>query len=140
MSHVMLVAPTTIQATLPSSPLAARAAREVIRPLQPDIREDALESLQLILSELVTNGVRHGAHGSPVQLAVTLAGGVIHGEVRNRRESSVPRLRAPDDRLEGGLGLMLLDRLASRWGVSENGEVVVWFDLEAGSGRGLRAG
>src|SRR3954447_14465776 len=93
MSHVMLAAPTTIQATLPSSPLAARAAREVIRPLQPDIDTDALESLQLILSELVTNGVRHGANGSPVQLTVTLADGAIHGEVRNRREVSVPMLR-----------------------------------------------
>jgi anti-sigma regulatory factor (Ser/Thr protein kinase) len=140
MRQVMLTAPVTVQASLPPSPLTARAARDVIRPLLPEIPEQVFESLQLILSELVTNAVRHGPR-SPVQLAVTLDHGVVNGEVRNRRGASVPRLRQPGPHLDGGLGLVLLDRLSSRWGTSADDEVVVWFEVESGSDPGhFRAG
>jgi two-component sensor histidine kinase len=126
----MRVAPSiTVKASFPASPLASRAAREVVRPLEPELSTRVLESLRLILSELVTNGVRYGAPSGSVELTVRVDDRAVRGEVRNRRGRSIPRLQQPGERLEGGLGLLLLDRLSSRWGSSVKDDVMVWFEL-----------
>ena len=39
-------------------------------------------------------------------------------------------LRQPDLNGGGGLGLHILERVASRWGVSEGARAAVWFELD----------
>jgi hypothetical protein len=42
--------------------------------------------------------------------------------------------RAPDLTGGGGLGLHIVERLASRWGVRDGARTVVWFELDCPPG------
>ncbi len=95
---------------------------------------DLLDDAALLVSELVTNAVRHG--GPPVVLAVDCDSCGL--EVRVRDGSStlpVPRPAAPD--AEDGRGFLLLDILSERWGIEAEVDGVggkeVWFHLRRGS-------
>jgi anti-sigma regulatory factor (Ser/Thr protein kinase) len=82
----------------------------------------------LLLTELVTNAVLHGRAQS-VRVDVELTNRTLEVGVSDD-EPSPPRVRerGPDD--EGGMGMMLVDRLANRWGVAPvEGGKRVWFDL-----------
>ncbi|WOI63642.1 ATP-binding protein [Streptomyces fradiae] len=77
------------------------------------LRHRSLDSLtddaELVVSELVTNAVRHGA--GPVGLRVALGVGELRIEVRDG--SSIPaRLRTADPADESGRGLFLVDAVA----------------------------
>ena len=125
--------PLHVRASLPALPLAARAARDVVRPLEPSLHPDAWGNLQLLITELVTNGVRHGAEGGAVELEATLERQTVSVRVRNRASGSgsLPRIVDQDTGVEGGLGLVLLDRLSKRWGMKPGDHVEVWFELDA---------
>ena len=96
-----------------------------------DIEEQTLEDLRLIVSELVTNAVKHGPEGR-VKVRLRRDGNTIRGEVEDEGTSPFgPRRKArlgPD----GGLGLRLVNSLSDRWGV-EAGTARVWFELRARS-------
>ncbi|MER6944478.1 ATP-binding protein [Nonomuraea sp. NPDC000554] len=87
------------------------------------------EVAELLVSELVTNALRHGS-GGPV-LTLTSADGTLRCEVED--ESPAPVRTCPalgDD--EGGRGLLLIDALSSSWGTGRTGRgKVVWFELDA---------
>jgi PAS domain S-box-containing protein len=74
--------------------------------------EEIADTTELLVSELVTNAIRH-AHG-PIQLRMILDG-VLTSEVFDG-SSSAPQLRRADRYDEGGRGLMLVAQLAERWG------------------------
>src|SRR4051794_26536012 len=87
--------------------------------------EDLIPSAALLLSELVTNSVMH-ARG-PVLVDTRWSGDVLHVDVCDGGTGPVCP-RQPD---EGGLGLVLVDALASDWGSSrwqESGRLT-WFEL-----------
>lgn len=68
----------------------------------------------LVVSELVTNAVRHT--GTTSDLLLSLHGGEVTVEVRDQGHSMVrSRRTGPDD--ESGRGLLLVDSLTSNWGV-----------------------
>jgi PAS domain S-box-containing protein len=70
------------------------------------------DTTELLVSELVTNAIRH-THG-PIQLRMILDG-MLSVEVSDG-SSSAPQLRRADRYDEGGRGLMLVAQLAERWG------------------------
>jgi len=87
---------------------------------------DTLGHIELVVSELVTNSVRHGP-GEPIvlKLAATPAGG-IDGEVHDHGDGVI-RLRSDREMpAVGGLGLLLVDSLTDEWGVRP-GSTSVWF-------------
>jgi anti-sigma regulatory factor (Ser/Thr protein kinase) len=91
---------------------------------------DTVDRIELVVSELVTNSIRHGP-GEPItlRLATTDEGDVV-GAVEDRGEGVV-EMRQPDlDKLPGGLGLSIVDSLASDWGVYPD-TTHVWFRFEA---------
>lgn len=113
-----------------SSPMAARAWLKVVSC--GTHVSHLLDDATLLVSELVTNAVKHG--GPPVVLAVDCDG--KHLEVRVRDGSSdlpVPRTAAPTE--ESGRGYLLLDELSHRWGVEQEVDGAdgkeVWFLLGA---------
>jgi anti-sigma regulatory factor (Ser/Thr protein kinase) len=66
-----------------------------------------------IVSELVTNSVRHSRsrNGGVLDLLVDPGPGVVHIEVRDA--GPAPRTRRPDG--VGGMGLAIVEALADKW-------------------------
>ncbi len=111
-------------------PSAARAGRVFVREVCGRWGLDALaEPATLLASELVTNAVLHAR--TALELRVELRGRRLHVAVRDDDESP-PRMPATRDDGGGGLGLLVVDRLAKAWGVrqSASGGKVVWCSLE----------
>jgi anti-sigma regulatory factor (Ser/Thr protein kinase) len=87
---------------------------------------------QLLVSELVSNSVRHAGLGRDDLIRVTAdwSGERLRVHVRDRgrprRASLVVGSIRPAPGAESGWGLYLVDRLASRWGTSAGG---YWFEL-----------
>jgi PAS domain S-box-containing protein len=85
--------------------------------------EEITFTTELLVSELVTNAIRH-AH-EPVQLRIILDG-VLSCEVSDG-SSSAPQLRRADRYDEDGRGLMLVAQLAERWGTRHTGAgKIIW--------------
>jgi anti-sigma regulatory factor (Ser/Thr protein kinase) len=87
-----------------------------------------LHTLRLLVSELVTNAVRHGGHGEPVELRAHW-NSEVHVEVIDHGDGFTPHPRAGQLDDPGGFGLFLVGRLADRWGVETNDATRVWFVL-----------
>jgi anti-sigma regulatory factor (Ser/Thr protein kinase)/anti-anti-sigma regulatory factor len=94
----------------------------------------------LVVSELVSNAVRHA--GAPIEVAVALRGEYLSLSVRDgSRMPPRPVERQPDPRdlAEGGWGLHLVDVCATAWGAVDTSDgKVVWAMLRAvpvGTGR-----
>jgi anti-sigma regulatory factor (Ser/Thr protein kinase) len=114
---------------LDPSAAAAAEARTALETLAGRVEVDVLDDLRLLVSELVTNCVRHSAApaGSPVQLAVTAAESSVFVEVTDAGHGFVPRARTEDQHKGSGWGLHLVDQIAQRWGVDGPR---VWFELD----------
>jgi serine/threonine-protein kinase RsbW len=92
-----------------------------------------LSEAQLLVSELVTNSVRHAGSpvDAPVRVRADVSGGMVRLEVRDVGHGA-PVVRRARDRLGGrGFGLHLVDLLSTRWGVSGDHGTQVWFELAA---------
>jgi anti-sigma regulatory factor (Ser/Thr protein kinase) len=89
-----------------------------------------------MVTELVANGVRHGGADaeSELHLSVESRPPALHVEVVNPDHRGPVGPRAPDLDRGGGLGLHIVDRLASRWGVRHEPQTAVWFELDCRRG------
>jgi anti-sigma regulatory factor (Ser/Thr protein kinase) len=123
-----------LEANVPGGPYAASRARRLVRDeLSGRVPEDVLPDIALLVTELVANGVRHGgAHaGTVLHLVLEARPPALHVEVHNPDHvRGVVGRRAPDMTGAGGLGLEIVERLASRWGVREGQSTAVWFELD----------
>jgi len=90
---------------------ARRAVAECASRLGLD---DVGDDLLLVVSELVTNAVRHGA--PPVRLEVLADADVVHVAVGDG-DPGLPLPRTVDDDAEGGRGMVLVELLARDHGV-----------------------
>ncbi|MFI1337801.1 SpoIIE family protein phosphatase [Streptomyces sp. NPDC020845] len=99
---------------LPTDPMAARRARELVRgQLALWHLDDLVMTTELVVSELIGNVVRH-AQG-PVALRL-LRGRSLVCEVSDG-SLTTPHIRRASDTDENGRGLQLVSALAHRWGV-----------------------
>jgi anti-sigma regulatory factor (Ser/Thr protein kinase) len=130
-----------IHLSMPAAAHSAAEARRALDSLEDEVDPALLEDLRLMVTELVTNSVRHADTDGPadVGLSVSVAPDRVRVEVRDRGrgfDRDGARRRAPDGRdgepelRAGGWGLYLVDRLASRWGVGREGGTRVWFELD----------
>ncbi|WP_189186502.1 ATP-binding protein [Streptomyces albiflavescens] len=86
--------------------------------------------VQLCVSELVGNVIRHVGEGTPVRVRVTRAGGRTRVEVTDPDPRALPVLLHATGACESGRGLVLLDSLALRWGVKQGSAwKTVWCEL-----------
>jgi anti-sigma regulatory factor (Ser/Thr protein kinase) len=111
------------------SVVAARAELDRIPdPGAPEGRCD----LELLVTELLTNSVRHAGleEHETIRLRVAARPPSLHVEVRDGGRGFEPAVREPPPGAQGGRGLLLVDRLARRWGVARGEETRVWFDLD----------
>ncbi|MEA2430405.1 MAG: serine/threonine-protein kinase RsbW [Thermoleophilaceae bacterium] len=119
---------------LQAGPSAAALARNALVPMERRLDDDVMADVRLLVSELVTNSVRHADMPRPgvVNVDVSLDAQTIHVEVRDNGPGFEPRRRSPGQSKAGGWGLYLVERLADRWGVMRNSVTRVWFEIDLG--------
>jgi anti-sigma regulatory factor (Ser/Thr protein kinase) len=103
----------------------------VKRWLGGQVNEAVLGDALLLISELVTNSVRHAdlAAGAPLLVRADLTADVLRLEVADPGKEGAVAARPPDVRHGTGFGLHLIDTLAARWGVVHAGGTQVWCEL-----------
>ena len=109
------------------SPAEARRSLEALRPsLDDQLVDDGV----LLVSEIVSNCVRHASldPSDAIQVAIRGSNSILHVDVVDPGPGFDPDA-VPSARTNGGWGLRLLDRLSSRWGVERNHVTRVWFEL-----------
>jgi anti-sigma regulatory factor (Ser/Thr protein kinase) len=118
--------PVEAATVLRPAPGALRMARSFLwstaaqGPVPPE-----MESATLLVSEVVSNALRHGASDAPISLACRVEGETLRAAVLNRG----PRFD-PADNASAGCGLRLVARLSRRWGARPIGEgMEVWFEV-----------
>ncbi|HZG04809.1 MAG TPA: SpoIIE family protein phosphatase [Streptomyces sp.] len=110
---------------VPSDPAAVSVVRgDVARRLADWGLDDLAFSTELILSELVTNAIRHAA--GPVRVRLLRLERSLICEVSDASSTS-PHLRRAATTDEGGRGLFLVAQLSERWGTRYTGTgKVIW--------------
>ena len=107
---------------------ARRRMSELVEALLP---EDRMADLQLVLSEVVGNAVRHGSDTESIMLAITPKSDYLCVQVTDSGSGLAPRPRAtvPDE--NGGWGFFLIEYLTRRWGMTrEEQRTRVWFEFD----------
>src|SRR2546421_7359502 len=112
----------------PSFAAPAEAREFVSSKLQTWGIDEAFPDVELLTSELVTNAIRH-AEGD-VELSIAHSkGDCVRIEVRDLSER-LPVMRPLDTAREGGWGLHIVGRIATRWGLEKRtGEKTIWCEV-----------
>ena len=121
-----------VRLALPPDVAAVRMARQVTRNTLAAWQLGHLEEVAvLVVSELVTNAVRHAIQTGAIGLELTSVGTGLCVEV----EDGDPHWRlqvAQADCDESGWGFVLVDSLASRWGIRRiSAGKAIWAELSA---------
>ncbi|SDJ34001.1 Anti-sigma regulatory factor (Ser/Thr protein kinase) [Frankineae bacterium MT45] len=116
---------------LPQTDDAPRLARSYLAERADAIPPGLVEDAELLVSELVTNAVRHGRPEIALSLRANPSG--IEVEVSDGGDvSEVVPVADPGPERTGGRGLRIVDAIAARWGVSVRRPApgkTVWFQL-----------
>lgn len=115
---------------LPPDARAPSRARHAIAGLDGLLGE-AYPDVALLVSELVTNGVRHAdtTGVEPVRIAVQVAPDRVRVEVNDQGSGFDHGPLPPDPTRPGGWGLRLVDEIADAWGVERGAGTTVWFEM-----------
>jgi anti-sigma regulatory factor (Ser/Thr protein kinase) len=119
------------QVTLPDGPEGASFARRAMSRAAELWRLDRelTETALLLVSEVATNAIRHGA--PPVRLSLRLEKTRLRVEVTDS-SPVLPELTTPNPEQPGGRGLQIVQQLAATWGASSSPRRLgktVWFEL-----------
>lgn len=124
------------RATFELDPEAASQARAVVNEeLGRVVSAKVLEDATLLVSELVSNAVRHAPRaGVPeIELTLKLDPERVRVVVSDPGAGFVLEPRLPTASESSGWGLYLVDRIADRWGVITKDRSEVWFEIDVGA-------
>ena len=110
------------------------AARHFVREALAEWdRPEELGIVVLLVSEVTSNAIVHGSYGHPgatVVVALSRVANVVRVGVTDQG-TNLPVIGDGDPDKSSGRGLILLDALATAWGVVPNGTgKLVWFEVE----------
>lgn len=117
-----------VRTVLPCDASSVGKARRLVRRQVASIGDsDLADAAGLLTSELVTNAIVHAR--TDVEVCAFIDGDVIRVEVSDG-SSRMPRRRRVTRWSGTGRGLLLMEKIATRWGVrtSSSGKTV-WFEL-----------
>ncbi|MEU0516846.1 ATP-binding protein [Streptosporangium sp. NPDC006007] len=127
---------TLHQRDFPGLPRSAGTVRGwTAELLAGQVAAETLETVTLLVSELVANAVVHSDSSLPggtLTVCLGIGDGVLHVEViDDGSATSVPTMRTTDDDSDGGRGLSWVDLLADVWGTDRDDEAgnAVWFQI-----------
>lgn len=108
-----------------------RARRLIEERLGGLLVHERLEDVKLMTDELVSNAVRHAQPDADGTVGVRID--VLRDRIRVAVTDGSPQFEwttRPSAELAGGFGLVLVDRMADRWGLSQDGRKAVWFEVD----------
>jgi anti-sigma regulatory factor (Ser/Thr protein kinase) len=119
----------TVETQLPSSTGSPQLARAFLRSTLETWQLDGFGDItELLVSELVANVVTHV--GTPMTLRVARTQTTMRVEIEDS-SPEVPVVHHPDAADEHGRGVLLVDQLATAWGVEPRPQgKAVWFELD----------
>jgi serine/threonine-protein kinase RsbW len=122
--------PSTLHVEVPAQPTSVATVRQAVRE-RDELPEAALADLEVVVSELVTNSIRHAGLTNQDTVSMT----VIYGERRLRVEVTdqgpgfdrglIETIRPNAD---GGFGLSIVSMLSEQWGL-DSGQGLVWAEM-----------
>lgn len=120
---------------LPRELDSAAQARQAVDRLVGPLAEEQLGDVRLLVSELVTNSLRHAGLSAEdrIRLGVLVSDEIVRVEVTDPGRGFAFDGRADDPKTVEGWGLYLVATLADRWGVERGGSQganCVWFELD----------
>jgi anti-sigma regulatory factor (Ser/Thr protein kinase) len=115
---------------LPGDVTTPAAARRFVRAALESVEADpvVIETAELLTDELVTNAIVHA--DSKSHLFIRAVKGVVRVEITDP-DDRLPTMAVPNPDALGGRGLVIVNGLASAWGVepTTEGGKTVWFEL-----------
>jgi PAS domain S-box-containing protein len=113
---------------IPADPsLVAPIRKQVVEQLDTWNMSEAGFTAELVVSELVTNAIRYGAH--PIRLRLIHDAATLICEVSDTNHTA-PHLRRAKTWDEGGRGLLLVAQLTQRWGSRHTADgKTIWAEL-----------
>jgi anti-sigma regulatory factor (Ser/Thr protein kinase) len=114
--------------SFPREPQSVAAARQFAKRALPGVKPDVLDSIELMVSELATNCIRHT--DTPFDLTVRSDRREIRIEVTDRG-GGAPVARSPGPDEPTGRGLQIVTLLSDAWGVEPRAPAgkTVWFTV-----------
>jgi anti-sigma regulatory factor (Ser/Thr protein kinase) len=120
-----------VETRLAPTARAPAQARRAVERLAGRLRPHEHQALQLLVSELVTNSVRHAElhPKQAIELEIRVRPDAVRVTVTDPGRGFVPPTAPPSPDQPTGWGLFLVQRVADRWGVRRDGQNEVWFEL-----------
>jgi anti-sigma regulatory factor (Ser/Thr protein kinase) len=113
---------------VPSTVLLARRRAALLLDADRRVPSITRADVLLVVSELVSNAVRHGV--GPVELALEVGPAEVHVEVADQGASYPPPARRPAATSQNGRGLLIVEAIATAWGVTaKDPGKTVWADI-----------
>jgi anti-sigma regulatory factor (Ser/Thr protein kinase) len=120
----------TVCREFPSTPRAVGSARHALDPLYGELGDDLHGQATLLISELVSNSVKHsGAANGVIELFVCVTPRAIRVEVSDDGEGFEPPPMVHSE-ADSGLGLQLVQEIADRWDWTSGVRTSVWFEID----------
>jgi anti-sigma regulatory factor (Ser/Thr protein kinase) len=120
---------------LTGGPYAVTAARLALSDIDEHVDESTAFDIRLLVSELVTNSVRHAQLGpdDSIHLKVTMGDQSVRVEVADGGPGFDPPAEepTPEQAADSGWGIFFVKQLADRWGVDRE-PGCVWFEIDRG--------
>lgn len=125
-------AATEVAFAVPPLPRAVADARgRVVAAAERWLSPERAWDLRLVVSEVITNAVCHGGTRDDVRVVAVAKDDYLCVKVTDAGEGIAPRPRATAPAEDGGFGLMLVERLTRRWGMTrEGGHTRIWFEFD----------
>ena len=117
---------------LARDPDSAAEARRALAEVSDHLSPRRLEDAQLLVSELVTNAIRHAGLSDEdvIRLVVVAGDRALRIEVCDPGRGFEVSEPDPDPARPSGWGLYLVRELADRWGMERSDQTLVWFELD----------
>jgi anti-sigma regulatory factor (Ser/Thr protein kinase) len=119
---------------LAGGPYAVTASRLALAGLEDRLDPNVLFDIRLLVSELVTNCVKHADVGPEESIVLSVDIGEQRVRVSVRDDGpgfEPPASPVSEEAAEAGSGwgLFLVDQLSEDWGVERDAGAIVWFEL-----------
>jgi anti-sigma regulatory factor (Ser/Thr protein kinase) len=120
----------TLCREFPSAPQSVQSARHALDGLYGELGVELHDTAVLLISELVTNSVKHSkVSAGVIELVATMTPRAVRVEVSDDGEG-FDLLPAPQPESDSGHGLELVEEMADRWGRPTGMRTCVWFELD----------